>query len=500
MDSATTKIERYFWQILTATIVLKLVLAWCVPIISDEAYFYVWGQHWDLNYYDHPPMTGWLMCLFSNLGHHIFFSRLLSIISGLIIAWGIYRLVADGFHLPDKAKLVCLTFVVSPLHVLFVIVTTDTPVCLFVFLSGMAFFYARRKSSHGLMLLCGALWGMAAISKYFAVLLMVAYAVVLLFHKGSRREALIQFLLIVAGALPFLLIHLYGSYTNCWTNYMFNVINRNRGLPWKISGFLTFVGFQVYLATPWALYYVLRYVKGVIADMRGRDNLFAALFLIPLILFGVIAFHDTGLHWTIAFYPFFALMLISLRRRLLNRIVALSIIFSLVHAIPILIGLSLPVETFKGHPNYHDYVLGRYGDELYTKIRMKYGSDPVLATNGYYTSAVMTYFGGEHVIIFLDDSKHGRYDDKLTDFRQLEGRDILILSTLSIRDDYTPYFDAVSYDKINVKGNDFNIIVGRHFRYKAYHDIYLKHIREKYYAIPDFLPVGECYFFDMYFK
>jgi 4-amino-4-deoxy-L-arabinose transferase-like glycosyltransferase len=499
MDSAVTKVEKYFWHIVVVIIALKLVMAYYVPIISDEAYFYVWGQHWDLNYYDHPPMTGWLMALLSHLGQHIFFSRLLSVFGGLVVAWGIYRLVRDGFHLPDKAKLVCLTFLVSPLHVLFVIVTTDTPVCLFVFLSGMTFFYGRRKSNNWLMVLCGAFWGMAAISKYFALLLMIAYGMVLLWPKGSRGTNIKYFLLIVAGSLPFLLIHLYGSYTNCWTNYMFNVINRNRGLPWKLSTFLTFLGFQVYLATPWALYYLIKHLKRVAAGLREQADVFAWLFLIPLTIFGLIAFHDTGLHWTIAFYPFFALMLIPLSRLALNRIVVLSAILTLVHVIPVLVFLSLPVELFKNFPNYHDYVLGRYGNELYEKMRLKYGSDPVLATNGYYTSAVLTYFSGEHVIIFLDDSKHGRYDDKLTDFRQLEGRDIIILSTLSIRDDYTPHFDSVTYEKIRVKENDFNIIVGRHFHYAPYHDLYLKHIREKYYAIPDFLPVGDCYFFDMYF-
>jgi 4-amino-4-deoxy-L-arabinose transferase-like glycosyltransferase len=495
-----TRIEKYFWPIVIATIVVKLFLAYDVPIVSDEAYFYVWGQHWDLNYYDHPPMTGWLMVLFSYLGQHIFFSRLISIISGLVIAWGVHKVVRDGFKLPDKAKLACLTFVVSPLHVLFVIVTTDTPVFLFVFMAGMAFFYARRRNSNGLMLLTGTFWGMAVISKYFAVLLMVAFAMALVYQERSPSKVFKQLALITAGALPFLLVHLYGSYTNCWTNYMFNVINRNRHLSWKLSGFLWYLVFQIYLATPWALYYLLRRPGSTLAGIRQQRNVFAILLVVPLVLFGLIAFHDTGLHWTIAYWPFLALILIHLERLTLKRIVIWSMVFSLLHVIPIVVLLSLPVETYRNNPKYHDLVLGIHGAELYQKIRAQYGGEPILATNGYYTSAVMTYFGKEHVIVFLDDSKHGRYDDKLTDFRQLDGKDILILSTLAVNDDYTPYFDRVSFETITLKGNAFNIIVGRGFHYQAYRDLFLAKVRKKYYAIPHFLPVGDCYFFDMYFQ
>jgi hypothetical protein len=498
-DTVLNRIDKYFWPILVVTVMAKLFLAYYVPIISDEAYFYVWGQHWDLNYYDHPPMTGWLMALFSYMGGHIFFSRLISIISGLVVAWGIFVVVRDGFNMPDKAKPACLTFVVSPLHVLFVIVTTDTPVFLFVFLAGMAFFYGCRRHSNGLFLLAGAFWGMAVISKYFAVLLMAAFVVALLCHEKKRAVAVKSFALIAAGSLPFLLVHVYGSYTNCWTNYMFNVINRNRDVSWKLSGFFMFLGFQLYLATPWVVYYLMKYFRAVVSQIRQSDNVFGILLLVPMMLFGMIAFHDTGLHWTIAFYPFLALILIHVGQAALQRIVTLSAVFSLLHVVPMVVLLSLPVETFKNAPYYHDLVLGRHGNELYEKIRATYGGDPVLATNGYYTSAAMTYFGKEHVTIFHDDSKHGRYDDKLTDFRQLDGMDILIFATLPINDDYTPFFDTVSFEPMHFKGYDFTIAVGKGFRFTAYRDLFLAKVRERFYDIPSFLPVSDCYFFRMYF-
>ena len=68
-------------------------------------------------------------------------------------------------------------------------------------------------------------------------------------------------LLLLAGALPFVLFHLYGNYETCWTNVLFNVYNRNRQSSWEVSGLLVFLAFQIYLATPWLLYEIVKSIK-----------------------------------------------------------------------------------------------------------------------------------------------------------------------------------------------------------------------------------------------
>ena len=128
--------ETYFKPLVAAIVLIQLIIAWLLPITSDEAYFYLWGRYPDINYYDHPPMTGWVMALFSQLGHAIFFDRLFAVLSGLAIAWGIHRLVRNGLKAPEKARLITLAFLAAPLHLLSVMVTTDTPLVLFTALSG----------------------------------------------------------------------------------------------------------------------------------------------------------------------------------------------------------------------------------------------------------------------------------------------------------------------------------------------------------------------------
>ena len=491
------KSEKYFWRLVAAIVLVKLIIAYMLPITSDEAYFFLWGRFPDINYYDHPPMTGWVMALFSLLGHRIFFDRLFAILSGLVIAWGIHRLIKKGFGAPEKARLISLAFLAAPLHVLSVLITTDTPLILFTALSGFAFYWALQRRSNGLKLLSGAFWGLAILSKYFAGLMLFAVGgfLILRREKGWFRHLVLW----VAGALPFVAFHLYANYLNCWTNVLFNVVNRNKTVSWEVGGLVFFILFQIYLATPWLLYYLAGNIKSVIhAAGKNRDP-FLWLFAVPLLLLGLVALHHTGLHWALAFYPFIFPLLVYLPRVQINRIVVFSAVFSLLHVVPVLTLLSLPVETFRSLPYYHDLVLCKYGDELYRKITAAYGTDYFPATNGYYTSGAMTYFSGRHFGVFLDYSKHGRQDDKLTDYRKLDGKDILILATLPIDQDYTPFFESIEKGTVTLRHRAFYVVMGRKFRYAVYRDRFLKKIDQDWYTCPDWLPRGPCYFKKMYF-
>jgi hypothetical protein len=496
-EVALFKTETHFKTVVGAIVAVKLLIAYMLPITSDEAYFYLWGRYPDINYYDHPPMTGWVMALTSLLGHHIFFNRLFAVLSGLVIAWGIHRLVKVGFGAPDKARLISLAFLAAPLHVLSVLITTDTALILFTALSGFTLFYALQRRSVSAALLSGAFWGLAILSKYFAGLLLPAVCGCLLLQKHPRRIRAL--FLWIAGALPFIAFHIYANYLNCWTNVLFNVVNRNKSVSLEFGGLLAFILFQIYLATPWLLYYLAVNLKAVVAGVRSDRNPFAILFAVPVLLLAVVALHHTGLHWALAFYPFLFPLLVYLPGKQINRIVVFSLAFSLLHVAPVLTALALPVETFKNFKYYHDLVLCKHGDELYRKITSAFGTDYFPATNGYYTSGAMTYHSGRHFGVFLDYSKHGRQDDKLTDFRKLDGRDILILATLPIEQDYTPFFDSVTRATVTLRHNTFFVAMGKGFRYAAYRSRFLEKIDRDWYTCPDWLPKGKCYFKEMYF-
>jgi hypothetical protein len=115
----------------------------------------------------------------------------------------------------------------------------------------------------------------------------------------------------------------------------------------------------------------------------------------------------------------------------------------------------------------------------------------------------MTYHSGKHFIVFMDDDRNGRNDDKLTDFKALDGRNILILSTLKVKpneyQDYRNYFKRLMIDTLSVREAEYTLIFGEGFQYHKYRDTYLSKILLDCYDIPEFLPIGNCFFFNRYF-
>jgi len=493
-------VEKHYRKFFAGILLIKLVLAYLFPITSDEAYFYTWALNLDVNYYDHPPMTAWIIHLFSLPGRHIFFFRLFTILSGAGVALGIGLVIQRFFNQPEKAWLTSLAFLASPLHILLIPITTDIPLFLFVFLTGVAFYAGVRRDSAAIMLLAGFFLSLAILSKYFAGLLMIGIFGCLVL--SWRRESIKYGFLLALGGAPMILLHLYWNYNDCWLTLMFNVFNRNKDHSLGLDTFLLFVAFQVYLATPWVAYYLLRNAGRIYRGVREDNNLLFYLAIIPMALLAMLSFFDTSLHWTISFYPFVYLLLVYIDTAAIRRIVRLSLIFSGLHVLVVIGALALPVETLKNHRYYADIVMGFYGDEIVEALE-PFQADFVFGTPGYTTAALMTYHSGQRFLVFNDDDRNGRNDDKVTDFRDLDGKNILILSTLSIKPDelrdYIEYFDDFTVDTLPIRGAEFSVVYGKGFRFDRYREMFLKQILRDCYMIPDYLPVGRCFFYDWYF-
>src|SRR5688572_8004653 len=52
-----------FAPLLGLALVLRLVAMSVVPLIPEEAYYWMYAQHPQLSYFDHPPMVAWAIWL-----------------------------------------------------------------------------------------------------------------------------------------------------------------------------------------------------------------------------------------------------------------------------------------------------------------------------------------------------------------------------------------------------------------------------------------------------
>ncbi len=128
-----------------------------------------------------------------------------------------------------------------------------------------------------------------------------------------------------------------------------------------------------------------------------------------------------------------------------------------------------------------------------------YAEEFDFATDGYSMSAVASFHSRRHVAVFGAASSHARHDDILTDFRRLDGRNILVLrKDPPVDADYRPYFRSVEYRTISSAGATFHVVLGHGFDFAAYREKILKPLQQRYYAIPWYLPQGYCYFCERY--
>ena len=493
--------ERHFWIYLLAALLIKMVVAYWLPMTGDEVYFIQWGRYLDYGYYDHPPMVGWFLAAMLYFSDAALWLRLPQILITTFIAWAIFRILSRSYI--QVAVIIPVLYMLAPINLLGVMITTDTPLLLWSFLSGLAFYQSQRRDSLGWYLLCGLFLGLAFFSKFFAGLLGVAYFLYLALFARRGLKPFLGLMLIVAGTLPFIFLNLLWNYNHCWDNYLFNLINRTSGNEFSFKLTWKYILTLVYLLTPPIVYFYLKNQSSVRAYLTGgREGVFIGLFVVPFGLFFLLSFWvSIGLHWLLSFYPFVFLGMAPIFNSVaLRKCFYFMLPFSFLHLLAFIVIMVMAPGLFKSNENnYKDVVYGMYSNEIIEQLK-PYEQDYILATDSYTESALLSYAAARHVIVIGKGSHHARQDDIITDLRKLDGRNIVLVSYSPKLDAYQDYFDSTEIKPLKIAETEFYYLLGKGFKYKAYRELLLEETLSRYYKIPDFLPVGQCYMHDRYGK
>ena len=487
--------EKLFWRILALVFVFKLVLAAILPMSGDEAYFVVWAQHPDIGYYDHPPMVAWLLALLLPFGHADWLVRLPAVVMSTLEGWVIWRMLRPAGQ--AQAALAAAVYLVWPFSLVNVLVTTDTPLIFFVLLSVWFLVRAVRDGCRSCHAWSGLMLGLAFLSKYFAVVLVLAYGFWFIFTATGRRHWRGGLILLLA-ALPAGLLNLFWNVTHCWDNILFNAYNRNTGITLSWHDLLLYLAMTLYMVTPpvaWAWWHERRQTGS------PQVGLYGFVWWVPTLFFLILSTGKTiGLHWVLAFYPFLFLLLgESLPVDRMRGLLRFMSGFALLHVLVIAFLVLSPARWWLPARLDSGYVLLMQPEAVLSALR-PLRSGFVVATNDYSTSAVMAWHDRQPWMVYGEGSKHAREDDMLTDFRQLAGRNILVFDKSPTGDeDYAPYFQRIVRHQLKIGNGVFYVVQGYGFRYPAYRDVVLRSIRQRYYRIPEWLPHTPCYFCVRYF-
>ena len=444
-------------------------------------------------------MIGWLLYLVHRISNAPWLLRLPVTLLSFALAAGVYSILRGADEI--KAALAALAFMLLPANVWAVLITTDTPLIFFSFASVLAFWRGLVRKAPAWQALAGAFLGLAFLSKYFAVLLGLAYVVYTVFSPRGQRDWR-GLALVVVCSLPFAAVNLWWNYEHCWANLMFNAYNRHETAGWSWKTPLLYAVSVLYVLSPVALWQLARSRASALAALGDpATRFFAFMFAFPFGFFAVLSLvKQIGLHWLLGFVPFFFVLAgWILSREQLRRSVLYLGAFSALHVAAIAIAAMLPLETWKNTRVYDGIVYHVRINDVLRELKPFEGQF-ALAADGYSPAVTASYYSGKYFFVFGRGSSYARQDDILTDFRPLDGKDILILRKGQPEDpDYRPYFRSVEYKEFTLSGATFHIVLGRGFDFPAYREGPLKAVRDRLYAIPRYLPQGHCYFCERYF-
>ncbi len=514
-----TVARRLFYTAIGLTLLFRFWLAAVMPITGDEAYFIWWGWIPDWGFYDHPPLIGWWLAALLAVGDAEWWLRLPQVVQPVFLAltvrWAWPRLWPEQ---AERRDWVALLVLLAPVNVWNVFVTTDTALVYCAVLSGLAWLFAVRDDNPRWYAVAGIFLAGAVLSKYFAALLGFAYLIDVLRRRSMRSFTGLA--ITYACTVPGLLLMAWWNAGNCWSNYMFNFVNRheaNAGLNWETP--LLYAVTLAYVLTPpvlWVLFRRRPHAGGETADRRlaspekgisfghadfsNVDRSLATLVAVPLLLFAALSPVKTiGLHWVLTFVPF--VLLLAVRRFsdvALPKLALFFLGFAALHLAAIFVVSRLPLETWRSLKIYPGLVLTFESHSLAARAAV---GDSLLVSDGYSNAVTLGYNLRRYVPVLGIASSHARHDDILTDWRAQDGRDITVLrKTAPGKDEYAAWFRSVEIDSFEQRGVRFWVVRGRGFDYASYRDSVLVEVRRRYYALPTWLPRTACYFCDRYFQ
>lgn len=218
------KINIYIFLLIS--VLLKIALAYFVPVFGDETYYYIWSLHPQLSYFDHPPMVSWFISighLFLPAGNPVSL-RVMFIISGFITSL-LWILILRFKEYSERAIMIWLTlFFLNPLlGPGSILATPDTPLVLFWTLS----FYCllRLLKSHEIKWysMTGIFLGLGFCSKYHIVLFVISGLIYLLLSKQLLKMRPIGVLLTILFGAVFSLPVLIWNANNNWSSFLFQI-------------------------------------------------------------------------------------------------------------------------------------------------------------------------------------------------------------------------------------------------------------------------------------
>lgn len=484
------------YGVISLVIVAKMLLAALMPVTGDEAYFVQWGYHPALGYYDHPPLTGWWLSLMLPVSDHPLIIRCAAIAVSLLPAYVVYRSFKSEPELRWSATIIALFI---PSFMVNVFYTTDTWLIGFGIAAMWVYTKAVAQNCRSLYLLTGVFLALAFLSKYLAVLIGVA----ILVDQVIRREprGLVNLSLILVPVVPAAALNISWNLNHCGYNILFNFVNRQTDAQWDVSGMLTFSAMLGYVMTPWLMVGTWKYGLKSVGDTGSQSSVWRNLLAVPVCIFLVVALiKPVGLHWVVpAIFCFLMVAGFHLwPAQWLRRAAWATAAFGVAHWALLMVIATVPIERWLMPDRSERIGFYRFGPQIAEAINEQYDTSWVIASPSYSRAAVMSYHIQREVPVIGAGSRYGRQSDLIHSLYSLDGRNFVVVSQNGSEvERFRSFFDSSDVKTLQINNSlSVAVLQGVGFRADKYSAETIPEVVDRFYQIPEWLPVLACKFSD----
>ena len=310
--------KKLLFLLILITTIIKLTIAGVIELSNDEVYYWTYALKLDWNYFDHPPMVGWLIRLttVNLLWVNEIFMRLGAIIGCAVTSIVIFNIgkLIDGEKTGWYAAIIYNTSIYTSI-ITGLLILPDAPQMLFwvYALYIMCQLVIQTKTNPNKLLLLGLIIGLAILCKIHALYLWVGFGIFVLL---TRKQWLRYWQLYAAIGITIICIIpiIYWNMLYDFITYRFHSERvAHTTIQWgmfgrEIIGEIAYQNPIIFILVISALVYFL---KKKIYFASKDIFIWIICMSIPMILlfWGISVFNPTLPHWTgPAYIPLFFLV------------------------------------------------------------------------------------------------------------------------------------------------------------------------------------------------
>jgi 4-amino-4-deoxy-L-arabinose transferase-like glycosyltransferase len=299
--------KLWFWAVNIVSTTLRLLIIGKIGLTIDEAHYWLYSKFLDFSYFDHPPLIGYIIKASTLVfGNNEFAVRFPSVLIFFFATW-VFFICAKKLYNERTAFLGTLLLNVLPVFSFLgsVIAVPDCPLALFWLMSLLIFIVIIETNNKNYWYLLGITTGLAMLSKYNGVLILLSVFLFLIFspkHRFWFKKKEPYFGLILSS-ITFLPVIIWNIENN-WASFGFQL---NHGLGNSLPKFsLTLFGKSLgeqagYISPLLFLIFIIAALLCIKEAYKKKDRaaLIISCFSLPsVLLFNTIAtFNEILPHW-----------------------------------------------------------------------------------------------------------------------------------------------------------------------------------------------------------